>query len=373
MYLKNIKIQNFRNYDNLSLEFEKGLNIIYGNNGQGKTNLLESLYVLGMTKSHRSYIDNKLIKDGKNSFKINGNLLINHIKSKLELSYDGKVKLLKIDNNDIKRVSDYVSLMNVIIFYPDDLNLIKGSPFERRRFLNSEVSQLSGEYLNVLNDYNKLLKMRNDYLKNKQIDNNYLNILTDYLIDKAVIIYKMRYKFVEKLNKCINDIYKDLSNIEGFNIVYKTSFLINDFNKEALKTELKHQFEKNKIKELKNKITLIGPHRDDLEFLIKNDNIKNFGSQGQQRMAILALKLAEIEIINQYKGSYPILLLDDVFSELDRKKRGNLLKYLENDIQTIITTTDLTNISKKIRDKSKLINIENAKIKKIVEVIDCGK
>lgn len=373
MYLKDIKVKNFRNYDNLSLEFEKGLNIIYGNNGQGKTNLLESLYVLGMTKSHRSYIDNNLIKDDKSLFKISGNLFIDHIKSKLELSYDGKTKLLKIDNNEIKRVSDYISKMNIIIFYPDDLNLIKGSPYERRRFLNSEISQLSGEYLNVLNDYNKLLKMRNDYLKNKQIDNNYLDILTDYLIDKAVIIYKMRYKFVEKLNKCINYIYKDLSNIEGFNVIYKTSFIIDDFNKEALKNNLKHQFKKNINKELKNKITMIGPHRDELEFFIKGENIKNVGSQGQQRMAILAIKLAEIEIINQYKGSYPILLLDDVFSELDRKKRGNLLKYLENDIQTIITTTDLTNISKKIRDKSKLINIENAKIKKIVEVIDCGK
>lgn len=373
MYLKSIKIQNFRNYDNLSLNFEKGLNIIYGNNGQGKTNLLESLYVLGMTKSHRSYIDNNLIKDDKNSFKILGNLFIDHIKSKLELSYDGKTKLLKIDNNEIKKLSNYISKMNIIIFYPDDLNLIKGSPYERRRFLNSEVSQLSGEYLNVLNDYNKLLKMRNDYLKNKQIDNNYLDILTDYLIDKAIIIYKMRYKFVEKLNNYVKNIYKDLSNIDNFKIIYKTSFIINNFNKESLKLELKNQFNKNKKKELKNKVTMIGPHRDELEFFINNDNIKNLGSQGQQRMAILAIKIAEIEIIKQYKGSYPILLLDDVFSELDRKKRNNLLKYLENDIQTIITTTDLTSISKKIRDKSKLINIENAKIKKIVEVIDCEK
>lgn len=373
MYLKSIKIQNFRNYDNLSLNFEKGLNIIYGNNGQGKTNLLESLYVLGMTKSHRSYIDNNLIKDDKNSFKILGNLFIDHIKSKLELSYDGKTKLLKIDNNEIKKLSNYISKMNIIIFYPDDLNLIKGSPYERRRFLNSEVSQLSSEYLNVLNDYNKLLKMRNDYLKNKQIDNNYLDILTDYLIDKAIIIYKMRYKFVEKLNNYVKNIYKDLSNIDNFKIIYKTSFIINNFNKESLKLELKNQFNKNKKKELKNKVTMIGPHRDELEFFINNDNIKNLGSQGQQRMAILAIKIAEIEIIKQYKGSYPILLLDDVFSELDRKKRNNLLKYLENDIQTIITTTDLTSISKKIRDKSKLINIENAKIKKIVEVIDCEK
>ena len=178
----------------------------------------------------------------------------------------------------------------------------------------------------------------------------------------------MRYKFIEKLNNNVSNIYKDLSNLNDFKIKYKTSFKINNYDKEVLKKELKHQFEINSKKEMKNKITLIGPHRDDLEFFIGDDNIKNLGSQGQQRMAILSIKLAEINIIKQYKNTYPILLLDDVFSELDKKKKNNLLKYLEKDIQTIITTTDLTNINKKIRDKSKLIEIEKAKIKKIVEV-----
>ncbi len=372
MYLKSIKIQNFRNYDNLSLNFEKGLNIIYGNNGQGKTNLLESLYVLGMTKSHRSYIDNDLIKENKEFFKITGNLYIDKIKTKLEIDYNLKEKNLKLDNNLIKKVSNYISKMNIIIFYPDDLNLIKGSPYERRRFLNSEVSQLSGEYLTILNDYNKLLKMRNDYLKNKYIDDNYLNILTDYLIDKSVVINKMRYKFIEKLNKNISSIYNDLASISNFKIIYKTSFKIDTIDKNELKNNLKKEFEKQKEKEKKQKITLIGPHRDDLEFYINNDNIKNLGSQGQQRMAILAIKLAEIDIIKQYKGSYPILLLDDVFSELDKNKKNNLLKYLLEDIQTIITTTDLTNISKKIRDKAKLVEIEKGRIKKQIEVKENG-
>lgn len=370
MYLKNIKIQNFRNYDTLSLDFDKGLNIIYGSNGQGKTNLLESIYVLGMTKSHRSYIDNNLIKENKNFFKIKGILSNENIKSKLEVTYNDKEKILKLDNNLIKKISNYISKMNIIIFYPDDLNLIKGSPYERRRFLNSEISQLSGEYLTVLNDYNKLLKMRNEYLKNSIIDENYLNILTDYLIDKAIIIYKMRYKFVEKLNKTIEHIYNDLAKISNFKVIYKTSFKINNYEKEELKKLLKQQFNNNKLKEKKNKITMIGPHRDDLEFFIKEDNIKNLGSQGQQRIAILAIKLAEIEIIKQYKGSKPILLLDDVFSELDKNKKNNLLKYLVDDIQTIITTTDLTNINKKIRNQAKLIEIDKGSIKKIVEVVE---
>ena len=368
MYLKNIQIQNFRNYDKLSLNFEKGINIIYGSNGQGKTNLLESLYVLGMTKSHRNYIDNSLIKEDKDFFKIKGNLMVGRIKTKMEIDYDGREKQVKLDNNLIKKVSNYISKMNIIIFYPDDLSLIKGSPSERRRFLNSEISQLSGDYLVVLNDYSKLLKMRNDYLKNNNIDENYLNVLTDYLIDKAVILYKMRYKFVEKLNQRIESIYKNLSTLNDFKIVYKTSFPIDSYDRDSLKDIIIKNFKKNLYKDKKNKVTMVGPHRDDLEFFIGEDNLKNFGSQGQQRMAILSVKLAEIDIINGYKGSNPILLLDDVFSELDKKKKNNLLKYLTSDIQTIITTTDLTNINKKIRDKSKLIEIEKGQIKKITEV-----
>ena len=362
MYLKNLKIQNFRNYDTLNIELNKNLNIIYGKNGQGKTNLLESIYVLAMTKSHRSYIDNNLIKVNKKFFKINGNLYIDKIKTKLEIMYDNKNKILKLDNNEIKKISNYISKMNIIIFYPDDLNLIKGSPSERRKFLNSEISQLSGEYLIILNDYYKLLKMRNDYLKNNNIDLNYLDILTNYLIEKAIIIYKMRKKFIDKLNEKITSIYKNISNLDNLKINYKTSFNIKNYDKIELKKQLKCEFNKIRKKEIKNKITLIGPHRDDLEFLIDYQNLKIYGSQGQQRMAILAIKIAEIEIIKKYKDNYPILLLDDVFSELDKIKKNNLLKYIEKNIQTIITTTDLTNISKKIREKAKLIKIENGKI-----------
>ena len=368
MYLKNINITNFRNYDNLALSLEKGINIIYGKNGQGKTNLLESLYVLGLTKSHRSYIDTNLLKTEKSFIKISGNLYDKSIKTKLELIFNDDAKKLKVDNNEIKKINDYISKMNIIIFYPDDLTLIKGSPSERRRFLNSEISQLYPDYLSILNDYNKLLKMRNDYLKNSYFDENYFAILTNYLIDKAAIIYQLRYKFINKLNENISNIYENLSNIKDFHITYKTSLKFKDYNRNLIKEKLKTSFEEIFSKEKKYKVTLIGPHRDDLDFLIKNDNIKNYGSQGQQRMAILAIKLSEIKIFYQYRGSNPILLLDDVFSELDRKKKNNLLKYINQDMQTIITTTDLNNISKKIRNESKLIEIENGSIKKITEV-----
>lgn len=369
MYIKDINIVNFRNYDKLSLKFEKGINIIYGNNGQGKTNLLESLYVLALTKSHRSYIDSNLIKNDKEYLKITGNIYFNKIKTKLEISMDNKKKILKIDNNELKKINEYISRMNIIIFYPDDLELIKNSPNIRRKFLNMELSQLYSNYYVLINEYNKILKLRNDYLKkNHNFDKNYFNILTNYLIDKAIQVYRIRNKFIIKLNNNVKEIYKNLTGLDNFYISYITSINFDNYDKDYLKEIIEKEFKKIYEKELKYKVTLIGPHRDDLEFYIGSKNIKQYGSQGQQRMAVLAIKLAEIDIFKQYKDSYPILLLDDVFSELDKRKKNSLLKYINNDIQVLITTTDLANINKELKDKSKLIQIDNGTIKKITEV-----
>lgn len=367
MYISDISIKNFRNYESLNLDFKDGINIIIGNNGQGKTNLLESIYVLGITKSHRSFIDNNLIQKGKKISKIKGNIVINNISKNLEIILKSKEKNLKIDNNMIKKNSDYISNMNLIIFYPEDLDLIKGSPNIRRRFLNLELSQLYSVYLNISNDYNKLLKMRNDYLKNNYFDYNYFEILTNYLIEKAVLIYKMRKKFIDKLNLNIDNIFNDITGIENLKIKYKTIPEFDDFEIDNLKLILKEKFDNNLEKERKLKSTILGPHRDDIEFYIDKLNLKNYGSQGQQRVAILSLKLSEIEIFKNYKKETPILLLDDVFSELDEIKKNNLLNYLKNNIQTIITTTDLNNINEKLIEKAKIIKIDNGKIIEEVE------
>ncbi len=368
MYLKNIKISNFRNYDKLELDLYKNVNIIYGNNGQGKTNLLESIYLLGLTKSHRSYIDNNIIKNDKEFLKINGNIYFNKIKSNLEIIINKDEKILKIDKTKINKVSDYISKMHVIIFSPDDLELIKGSPSERRKFLNLELSQLNKDYYIILNDYNKLLKMRNNYLKKKEIDDSYLEILTDYLIDKATYIYKLRNKLIERINEYCTDIYKNLTNLDNFYIRYVPSIELKKYDNESIKKALLKEFKNKKQKEIKYQTTLIGPQRDDIEFYIEDKNLKNYGSQGQQRMSILAIKLAEINIFKKYIDDYPILLLDDVFSELDKKKKNNLLNYINSDIQVIITTTDLITISKKLLRDAKLIKIDNGNIKKITEV-----
>lgn len=372
MILKRIELYNFRNYEKLTARFYKGINIIYGDNAQGKTNLLESIYVLGLTKSHRSFIDNNLIKNGCESLKISGVIGGSTLDKKLQISLDNKNKFFKIDDIPIKKVSDYISNMNIIIFYPDDLDILKGSPQSRRKYLNVELSQLYNSYYIVMNDYNKLLKIRNEYLKkwNKgdNIDKNYFDIVTSYLIDKAILIYQMRYKYIEKINENCAQIYQDIMNLEGFSIRYIPNVEILDIKSPTLKEHLQAQFDKKLEYDKKLATTTLGPHKDDFEFLLHDQNLKLYGSQGQQRIAVLALKLSEIAIFRKYKETTPILLLDDVFSELSDDKKNNLMKYIGKDIQTIITTTELNNLDAKLIKKSKLFKIEKGKLIKIKEV-----
>ena len=372
MYLKNIELTNFRNYKHIKVSFNKGINIIYGKNAQGKTNLLESIYLLGLTNSHRSILDNSLINNGNLFLKVKGNLKKDKIGNDLEVYIDERKKILRLDNSVINKVSDYISNMNIIIFTPDDLELIKGSPQIRRKFLNVELSQLYSNYYVLLNEYEKLLKIRNEYLKNvyktHKLDDNYFDIITSYLVDKAIVIYKMRQKFVDKFNLFCQDIYKDITNYTGFRIIYKKSIDVDIFDNNVKQIMLEKFKEKRDI-EIKLTSTIYGPHRDDLEFYLNDINLKFYGSQGQQRLAVLALKLSEIEIFKKYKDSVPILLLDDIFSEIDKNKRANLLKYINKDIQTIITTTEVDNIDEKFLKKAKLFYIDDGKIKKIKEVI----
>lgn len=365
MFLKKIKLNNFRNYEQADIEFMPNINIIYGNNAQGKTNLLESIYFLAVTKSHHSFLDNKLIKEGKNELKVEGIVKKGDIENNYIINLKENKKSLKIDGNPIRKVSEYISNINIIIFYPDDLNLIKGSPNDRRRYINVELSQLSAKYFEVLGEYNKLLKIRNDYLKKYvdriDFDEKYFEILTEHLVDKCIYIYKMRNKYVEKINKYCKNISLKIFGNDNFYINYINNFNQYDFNDSNIKNIILNEFKKNNYKERKYKNTVLGPHKDDFEFIYDDKNLKFYGSQGQQRLGILVLKLSEIEIFNDYKNTKPILLLDDVFSELDNTKKNNLLFYIDDDIQTIITTTELSNLDEKLIKKANLIKINNGK------------
>lgn len=369
MFLKHILLINFRNYDNLSLDFNKNINIIYGKNGQGKTNLLESIYLLGLTKSHRNNNDNNLIKKNSEFLKVSGLLRNKDFDKKLEIYINNDKKIYKIDNDLIKKKIDYLSNMNVVIFYPDDLMLIKGSPLERRKFLNTEISQLNKSYYKLLSDYEKILKMRNNYLKNNRTyDVNYFNIITDHLIEKAKYIIYFRLKFIKKINNTLSSIYKNIIDLDNFYIKYKSDIDVLENNVDKIKEKLNIQYEKLLNEEFKAKTTLFGPHRDDFEFFLADKNLRDYGSQGQQRSAVISLKLSLINIIKEVIGEKPILLLDDVFSELDDEKKNNLLNYIDGDMQVIITTTDINNIDEKLVKAAKIIEIDNAKIIKTNEV-----
>ena len=372
MYLKKIKLHNFRNYEKLSISLTKGINIIYGKNAQGKTNLLESIYVLGFTKSHRAFIDDSLIKINNEYLTIEGIINKDKIDSKFNIYIDKTKKVLKYNDNIVKKVNNYISLVNIIIFYPEDLDLVKGSPKIRRKFLDLEISQLYSNYYVLINEYNKLLRMRNDYLKkiknNLSNDLNYISILDEYIIDKSISIYKLRKKYIDRLNEYAANIYKNIIGLDNFYIKYVINCDVAIDNKE-FREKYRQEFKSKLDTDLKFCTTSVGPHKDDIEFYLGDKNLKYYGSQGQQRVAVLATKLSEIEILKKYKEDTPILLLDDVFSELDIKVQNNLLKYITKGVQTIITTTDLNKIESKLIKKSKLFNIEHGVVKKIKEVI----
>ena len=365
MIIKNLELYNFRNYDKLNIQFSKKINIIYGQNAQGKTNILEAIYTLLLTKSHRLNSGNNLIKKNESFTKLIGYFENGKLDNVLNLVIDDKGKHLQKNNNDIKKINDYINEANILIFYPEDLNLIKGSPGDRRRYLNIELCQLYKDYVILISDYNKLLKMRNDCLKKMKlginIDLSYFNILTSYFIERAIKIYKIRKEFFDNLNSYCEQIYKKISKYEHFKIVYKPNNEIDD------KDLLLNEFKKIYDDEVKYGMTMIGPHKDDYEFYLDNNNLKETGSQGQQRMAILTFKLSEINIFEQMKKDKPILLLDDVFSELDDMKKNLFLNYINDGMQVIITTTDLKNIKKEILCKAKLFEIENGMVKKVME------
>ena len=359
MQIINLKLQNFRNYDTQELLFSKN-NIIYGKNGKGKTNLIEAIYLLALTKTFRSNNEKIVIKENKDMTKINGTIL-DDIKNNYEVIINKTGKKVKIDNNTYKKISDYISNIKVILFNPNDLQIIKDSPSIRRKLLNVSISQYDNKYLKILSNYNKILKQRNSYLKTLYINSTqskeYLDILTDKLIDLGLEIYEYRKNYVDDINIKINNIYKKISNIEGINIEYISNY--KDLSKEKLLKKYKENLDKDMVLGM----TKIGIHHDDLLFKINNNDIKEYGSEGQQKNAIISYKLSEIEIFKEKLNKIPILILDDLFSELDEEKINNILKLIDNDVQTFITTTEIDKVNKNIKEKSKIFHITESGIK----------
>ena len=369
MKLTKISLLNFRNCSNINITLGDKMNIFIGKNAQGKTNLLEAITMLALTKSHRVGVNPNIIMFNKKKAQIKGVVKKNKIITKLEVNITEDGKKLKINQSDIKKVADYISNLNVIVFTPDDLEVVKGSPNIRRNLLNIQLSQISKNYLNTYNEYNKLLKTRNEYLKilfnNSIADKTYLDIITDKLIEKAVIIYQNRKNYIDSINENINNYYSEISENSGLKVVYVTNIEISNYESDNIRTLLKNKFSKNYNKELNYGMTMYGPHRDDFYFDFNGNDLKFFGSQGQQKLAVLSYKLSEIPIFKQNCDTKPLLLLDDAFSELDIRKRNKLLKFVDSsNIQSIITTTDLKNISKKYLNDAYIYEVKNGNIER---------
>ena len=359
MEITSLKLFNFRNFESLELNFSKNKNLIIGNNGVGKTNIVEAIFVLGLTKSFRTNDDDILVNDGNNLYKIEGVVKSDFVNN-YKIVYQNEIKVLKINNNKISKFSDYISNINIVMFSINDLKLIKDTPNTRRKLINLEISQLDNTYIKYLNYYNKILKQRNSYLKscfNNYVNEDYIEIIDSQLIDYGLKIYNMRKSFIDSINAKIEEIYTSLGGTGKLNIVYKSDYNSENFN------YLKKMYSNTLKKDINLGATQMGVHKDDFIFCIDDKECKNFSSEGQQKNSIISFKLAELEIFYEKNSDYPILILDDLFSELDIKKIENILNYINKDIQTFITTTDLKKVKKKYLKSSKVFKLDGEVIK----------
>lgn len=368
MIISRLKLTNFRNYKHLETEFGPNMNILIGNNAVGKTNILESISILALTKSYRNGIESDWIRFTKDKATIQGRIINKKVIKNLKIDIFPNQKNIYVNQNNIHRLSDYISNLNVVIFTPDDLEIIKGSPTIRRNLLNIELSQLSEKYLVTYNEYNKILKTRNEYLKvlfmNQIADYKYLEALTEKLIEKEIVIYQIRNQYIADINEHINHVFLKITGQSHLKVLYSPNISISDFSTEILKKELFCLYQKNLKRELMAGMTLYGPHRDDFSFLLDGKDMKVYSSQGQQKSAVLSYKLSTIPIFTKIKETSPVLLLDDIFSELDISKKNKLLRFISKDIQSIITTTDLKNISKKSLENAVIFQVNNGMIEK---------
>jgi len=339
MYITNLELVNFRNYNNLKLDIDKGVNVFFGNNAVGKTNILEAIYMTAITKSYRTTKENEVVNFNESY----SNIFVNYVdklernsKVQIYIDQDSKKKI-KEDDIDVKRASDFIGKYNVVIFSPESLDIIKGSPKNRRKFIDVLLSQLSKMYLVKLQEYNKVLSIKNTLLKNESgnIDNDYLDILDEKLSGYIEYIVQERTNLVNKINEYAKKIHKNLTNnLENIEIKYISEFL--DLDIQSIYNILKRNRNYDTIKKSSSK----GVQRDDIEVYVNDLEVKTYGSQGQNRTSLLTLKLSELEILRDEKEDTPILLLDDVLSELDNNRIEYLLEYIKG-YQTIITTTEI--------------------------------
>ncbi|TWT00633.1 DNA replication/repair protein RecF [Planomicrobium sp. CPCC 101079] len=369
MRIDRLELLNYRNYESLDLSFSPEINVLIGENAQGKTNIMESLYVLSMAKSHRTSNDKELIRWETDYGKIKADVYRKYGKLPLEITLSKKGKSAKVNHLEQRRLSDYIGQLNVVMFAPEDLNLVKGSPQVRRRFIDMEIGQISPLYLHDLLTYQKLLKQRNHILKQnygkKSIDDVMFDVYTEQFIEAAVKIIRKRYQFMDLLQKWAEPIHQGISRgLEQLQIRYQPiSGLKPEWTSEEMASFLEQKLAEVRKRELERGLTLVGPHRDELQFFVNGYDVQTYGSQGQQRTTALSLKLAEIELIKQEVGEAPVLLLDDVLSELDDYRQSHLLNTIKGAVQTFVTTTSVEGIQHETIQSARLFEVSQGMVK----------
>lgn len=360
MIIKSLELENFRNYKTLSIDFDSGTNILYGDNAQGKTNILEAIFLSATTKSHKGSKDRDIIHFAADEAHIRTYVVKDGLENRVDMHLrKSKSKGIAINGQKIKKAADLLGLLNVVFFSPEDLSIIKNGPAERRRFVDMELCQLDSSYLYHLNNYNKIVNQRNKLLKELYLNpglRDTLSIWDSQLVSYGNKIIERRNVFVSQLNEIICEIHQKLSGgKEALKIVYEPDVVLEEFEKKLGASQ---------EKDIKLKQTSIGPHRDDFSFIVGGVDLRKFGSQGQQRTAALSLKLSEIELVKKVTKDVPLLLLDDVLSELDSSRQNYLLNSI-GDIQTIITCTGLEEFVNNRFEINKVFEVSDAVVKKV--------
>lgn len=393
MYIKEIQLENFRNYETLTAEFDPLVNVFYGQNAQGKTNLLESIYIASMGKSFRTNKDRDMIRFGEEFFRIKVTGAagksprplqipagrdqnpfpdaqdpdIQETTVEIAVNKEGK-KGIKVNGRKANKLADIFDNLYMVIFSPEDLKIVKDEPEKRRKFIDRELSQIKPSYYAALDNYKRVLAQRNMYLKRFEIEDAVLDVWDRQLSEHGAKILSMRSTFVKKLDAISREIHSGITaGKENLRVFYEPNIPIRE-SMEAIRKEFYQELKNSREKDLKNKTTSRGPHKDDIKLQAGDMDIRKFGSQGQQRTAALSLKLSEIKLIREETDEYPILLLDDVLSELDNTRQQYLISSLEN-VQIFITTTELSKDVEEALKHIKYFHISKGTIESTINTI----
>lgn len=368
VFVKSISLQHYRNYEELQLDSFSDVNLLIGQNAQGKTNLVEAIFVLALTKSHRTPRDRELISFQEKSAHVSAVVERKYGQLTLDLNLSPQGKKAKINGLEQRKLSDFIGSLNVVMFAPEDLEIVKGTPGVRRRFLDMEIGQVQPGYLYHLQQYQKVLNQRNNLLKqmwgNDKPQQGLLEVWDQQLAEHGVKIIKKRKQFIVKLQKWAEFIHHGITNgSEDLRLVYLPSFGDEAEEDEAyLFEQFMLKLSQLKDQELRRGMTLAGPHRDDVAFFINGKEVHTYGSQGQQRTTALSLKLAEIELIQEEIGEYPVLLLDDVLSELDPYRQTQLIETFQTKVQTFITATGIESLNTDKLKKASVFHVHSGQV-----------